>query len=70
MNVKAIALAAFFFSVFLFYQIRFIVRLNRLKKIRGNVTENGFLIGLPSCDLSEFAGPPFQSVVEGAHTLF
>lgn len=45
MNEKAIALTVFFVSVFLLYQIRFIVRLGKLRKNRGNVTEKGFILG-------------------------
>lgn len=44
MNEKAITLAVFFISVFLLYQIRFIVRLRKLKKIRGNVTDKGLVL--------------------------
>lgn len=45
MNVKAIALSAFFISVFLLYQIRFIVRLKKLKKMRENVKGEDFVFG-------------------------
>lgn len=45
MNVKAITLTVFFVSVFSLYLVRFIVRLRKLKKIRGNLTEKGFVLG-------------------------
>jgi len=44
-NEKAIAISAFFISIFLLYQIRFIVRLRKLKKKRENLTEKDFILG-------------------------
>jgi len=44
LNVKAIALSVFFISIFIFYQIKFLIRLKKLKKSRDNVVENGFLL--------------------------
>ena len=42
LNVKAIALSVFFISIFIFYQIKFLIRLKKLKKSRDNVVGNGF----------------------------
>ena len=52
MNEKAITLTIFFISVFLLYQIRFIVRFRKLRKINNNVTEKGFVLGVyfPICE--------------------
>ncbi|MCK5045592.1 MAG: hypothetical protein KAS22_03365, partial [Candidatus Heimdallarchaeota archaeon] len=53
MNEKAITLSIFFFSVFLLYQIRFIVRLRKLRKIKGIETGKGHFmegVGLIDCN--------------------
>jgi len=54
-NEKAITLTIFFISIFLLYQIRFIVRLRKLKKNNGNVIGNGFVLGAfcGPCDICD-----------------
>ncbi|MBK5113734.1 MAG: hypothetical protein JJE41_08885 [Candidatus Heimdallarchaeota archaeon] len=45
MNEKAISLTVFFISVFLFYQIKIILRFRKLRKINSNLNESGFVLG-------------------------
>ena len=45
MSEKAIALTTFFISVFFLYQIRFIKRLRKLRKMEGSVAEKGYFLG-------------------------
>jgi hypothetical protein len=51
-NEKAIAITVFFASVFLLYQIRFILRFRKLRKINRNMNDSGFVLGayFPICD--------------------
>ena len=58
MNEKAIALTVFFISVLLQYQIRFIVRLRKMRKINRDLNESGFVLGayFPICDCCNFLG--------------
>ncbi len=67
MNEKAIALTVFFISVFLLYQIRFILRLRKLRKINRNMNEDGFVLGasLSSfCDCCEDADEVYEVLQE------
>lgn len=72
MNEKAITLSIFFFSVFLLYQIRFIVRLRKLRKIKGIETGKGHFmegVGLIDCncccdDVLDICGIPLRICFE------
>ena len=53
MNEKAIAISAFFITIFLLYQVRLIVRLRRLRKINSKVTGNRFFLGVLAYNICE-----------------
>ncbi|MHA1170729.1 MAG: hypothetical protein ACTSQ3_01420 [Candidatus Heimdallarchaeota archaeon] len=44
MNVKALTITVFFTVILLFYQIKLILRLRNLRKIKGNLTRKGYFL--------------------------